>query len=136
MALLQSLSVILLIQSQEQIVHNSAEELVKHDPYGALMAIMSILIVMLVLSCLYLIFKYVSLLYRTDFRRKSTTSTATTANEAEEQSGEVNAAIAVALHLYAKEAHDLENTVLTIKRVNSRYSPWSSKIYGLRNWRR
>lgn len=136
MALLHSLSTILLIQSQENSVHSSAEELVKHDPYGALMAIMAISIVMMVLGCLYLIFKYVSLLYRTDFKRKNNAAESVSKEEVEEQSGEVNAAIAVALHLYAKEAHDLENTVLTIKRVNSRYSPWSSKIYGLGNWRR
>ena len=136
MALLHSLSTILLIQSQGNAARNSAEELVKHDPYGALMAIMAISIVMVVLGCLYLIFKYVSLLYRTDFKRKNSAAAGVSTEEVEEQSGEVNAAIALALHLYSKEAHDLESTVLTIKRVNSRYSPWSSKIYGLGNWRK
>lgn len=46
--------------------------------------------------------------------------------------GEVNAAIATALYFYFQEAHDFENTVLTINRVSRTYSPWSSKIYGLR----
>ena len=45
---------------------------------------------------------------------------------------EVNAAIAMAIHLYYAEVHDLEDTVLTIKKVQRPYSPWSSKIYGLR----
>jgi len=47
-------------------------------------------------------------------------------------SGEVNAAIAMALHLYQSEMHDYENTVLTIQKVSRNYSPWSSKIYTLR----
>ncbi|HAH59495.1 MAG TPA: phage tail protein, partial [Bacteroidales bacterium] len=31
------------------------------------------------------------------------------------------------------ELHDHEDAVLTIKKVARTYSPWSSKIYGLRN---
>lgn len=45
---------------------------------------------------------------------------------------EVAVAISTALHLYSNDAHDYENTVLTIKKVAKAYSPWSSKIYGLR----
>jgi len=48
-------------------------------------------------------------------------------------SGDTNAAIALALHLYMNELHDLESNVMTIEKVSRRYSPWSSKIYGLRN---
>ena len=47
-------------------------------------------------------------------------------------SGEESAAISTALYLHFEEKHDLENTVLTIKRVQRTYSPWSSKLYGLR----
>jgi sodium pump decarboxylase gamma subunit len=43
------------------------------------------------------------------------------------------AAIALALHLYYSEAHDEESHVITIKTVERRYSPWSSKIYGINN---
>ncbi|MEN8194324.1 MAG: OadG family protein [Bacteroidota bacterium] len=49
-------------------------------------------------------------------------------------SGDTSAAIATALYLEFEEAHDLENTVLTIKRVQRVYSPWSSKIQGLREY--
>ncbi len=49
-------------------------------------------------------------------------------------SGDTSAAIATALFLEFEEAHDLENTVLTIKRVQRPYSPWSSKLYGLRDY--
>ena len=38
----------------------------------------------------------------------------------------------MAIHLYYSEMHDKENTVLTIDKVSKTYSPWSSKIYGLR----
>lgn len=48
--------------------------------------------------------------------------------------GEVNAAISMALYLHFEEAHDIENTVLTINKVQRPYSPWSSKIYGLRQY--
>jgi Na+-transporting methylmalonyl-CoA/oxaloacetate decarboxylase gamma subunit len=51
-------------------------------------------------------------------------------------SGEINAAIATALYLYMEEAHDIENAVLTIKRIKKDYSPWSSKLYGLRQFPR
>lgn len=42
------------------------------------------------------------------------------------------AAIAMALHLYYTVAHDEESAIITIKKVERRYSPWSSKIYGVR----
>lgn len=46
-------------------------------------------------------------------------------------SGEEIAAIVTALHEHFN-AHDAENTILTINKVKRAYSPWSSKIYGLR----
>jgi len=42
-------------------------------------------------------------------------------------------AIAMALHMYYDEVHDMESNVITIKRIERRYSPWSSKIYGVIN---
>ncbi len=48
--------------------------------------------------------------------------------------GEVTAAIAMALHQHFEEVHDIENTILTIKKVQRPYSPWSSKLYGLREF--
>jgi glutaconyl-CoA/methylmalonyl-CoA decarboxylase subunit delta len=50
--------------------------------------------------------------------------------------GEVNAAISMALHLYFNELHDEESNIMTIKKVSKRYSPWSSKIYGLNTYNR
>ncbi|HRZ41210.1 MAG TPA: OadG family protein [Bacteroidales bacterium] len=50
--------------------------------------------------------------------------------------GEENAAIAMAVHLFLNEIHDDESNVITIKKVSRSYSPWSSKIYGLNGTRR
>lgn len=49
-------------------------------------------------------------------------------------SGQTSAAISTALHLLFNEMHDNEHMVMTIKKVSKRYSPWSSKIYGLNNY--
>lgn len=46
-------------------------------------------------------------------------------------SGEEIAAIVMALHEHL-DAHDQENTILTINKVKKAYSPWSSKIYSMR----
>jgi Na+-transporting methylmalonyl-CoA/oxaloacetate decarboxylase gamma subunit len=56
-------------------------------------------------------------------------------NEAEivELSADDVAAISMALHLYLDDLHDQESNVITIKRIERRYSPWNSKIYGLNN---
>ena len=47
--------------------------------------------------------------------------------------GEEMAAISMALHLMLSEVHDDESNIITIKRIERRYSPWNSKIYGLTN---
>jgi hypothetical protein len=48
-------------------------------------------------------------------------------------SDEEAAAIAMAIHLYKAELHDKESLTITLKKVSRIYSPWSSKIYTLRN---
>ena len=63
--------------------------------------------------------------------KKSTVLTETVSNEKD-----TIAAIAAAIHLYFQEQHDFEKYVLTIKRIEKIYSPWSSKIYGLRKFPR
>ena len=47
--------------------------------------------------------------------------------------GEMNAAISMALYLYFNEVHEEESNIITIKEVKRRYSPWSSKLYGMNN---
>ncbi len=44
------------------------------------------------------------------------------------------AAAFIALHLYLSQAiHDRESGVITIERIERRYSPWNSKIYNMNN---
>jgi len=45
---------------------------------------------------------------------------------------EVSAAIAMALYFYKQQIHDKESFIITMKQVSRIYSPWSSKIYTLR----
>jgi len=108
------------------------------DPYGILMAIIGMGIVFSVLALIYLIFNNTPKLFETDFKtlfsKKKKQQIETLSIKEEAISGEVSAAIATALYLYKAELHDEENTVLTIKKVTRSYSPWSSKIYGLRNF--
>ncbi len=46
--------------------------------------------------------------------------------------GEEAAAIALAIHLYKSQLHDMESFTITLQKVSRIYSPWSSKIYTLR----
>ncbi len=48
--------------------------------------------------------------------------------------GETNAVIATALYLFLNDSHDTESNIITIKEVRRRYSPWSSKLYGMTNY--
>lgn len=54
-------------------------------------------------------------------------------NAEETRAGEITAAIAMALYQHFSELHDRESGVVTIKRVSKPYSPWSSKLYNMRN---
>jgi hypothetical protein len=45
---------------------------------------------------------------------------------------ELASVIALALNLYVQDLQDYEKASITIQKVIKPYSPWSSKIYGLR----
>jgi hypothetical protein len=107
---------------------------VKVDAFGISLALVSLLIVFIVLTSMFLIFKYLSRLYNKDVRKKFNKKKGIPDSDEESEdgiSGEVSAVLAMTLYLYRNELHDIENTVLTIKKVSRTYSPWSSKIYGL-----
>ena len=63
---------------------------------------------------------------------KKTKATSIAKENGDIPSGDI-AAIAMALHMFYDEVHDNESNVITIKRIERRYSPWSSKIYGISN---
>lgn len=114
------------------------EKFEKHDSVGIGMAISAMTVVFCGLILLFIAFKIVgrisvSLSARNAMKAKGITDK----HEAKEKQlgqapGEVFAAIAMAMHEFQSDVHDVEDTVLTITRVKRSYSPWSSKIYTLR----
>ncbi len=118
-------------------VHRNSELFLKIDPWGIGMTVIGYVIVFIALLLLYVVFYNLTKLISGNIRRTlKKEGRAQEITQAEEISGEVNAAIAAALYLYYNELHDQENTVLTINRVSRTYSPWSSKIYSLRQYPR
>jgi Na+-transporting methylmalonyl-CoA/oxaloacetate decarboxylase gamma subunit len=113
---------------------SAGESFVEMDPYGIGMTMIAMFVVFSALAILFVIYKNMGRYFvrRTTPKAKAVTDESKLINEDAEMSGEVNAAIAMALHLYQSEMHDYENTVLTIQKVSRTYSPWSSKIYTLR----
>jgi hypothetical protein len=113
---------------------SAGESFVEYDPWGIGMTMIAMFVVFTALAVLYFIYKYMGRFF---INRAATSSTKivdipTGGIKKVEISGEVNAAIAMALYMYQNELHDTENTVLTIQKVSRTYSPWSSKIYTLR----
>ena len=106
------------------------------DGNGILVSVSGYVVVFFALLLLYIIFTNFTKVLQLRLRKKLKSEGHK--EEAEEKelsvSGEINAAISMALYLHFEEAHDIENTVLTITRVQRSYSPWSSKIYGLREF--
>lgn len=115
---------------------SAGESFVEFDPYGVGMTMIAMFVVFFALAILFLIYKNMGRFFirRSASAQKAAPSEVKVAakHSEEEMSGEVNAAIAMALYLYQNELHDFENTVLTINKVSRNYSPWSSKIYTLR----
>lgn len=109
----------------------------EQDENGFAMTVMAMCIVFGALLVLCLSFYVISKIgARTSRRNKAKAHGAdlkelSRKDHPEHDSGEEIAAIAMALHEHL-DAHDQENTILTINKVKKAYSPWSSKIYGLR----
>lgn len=115
------------------------EKMRRADPEGVSLTITAVMVVFSALILLYLAFSLVGKLniWMAKRNKQKTASkgdnkevVAETADD-ENMTGEVIAAISMALYQYQEEQHDIESTILTINRVAKAYSPWSSKIYGL-----
>ena len=114
------------------------EKFQQHDKAGIGMSITAMSVVFFGLILLYICFRAIGKL-AVNLRRKNAMEAKdiTCKKEAKEQKlgeapGEVIAAISLAMHEMQSDVHDVEETVLTITRVKRSYSPWSSKIYTLR----
>ncbi|MFZ1520041.1 MAG: OadG family protein [Ignavibacteriaceae bacterium] len=123
--------------SSKAVIERNSQLFLKLDPFGIGMTVIGYVVVFIALLLLYIIFfnltKVLQINVKKLLRREGKVI------EIKEDlsiSGEVNAAIAMALHLYYSEMHDKEDTVLTINQTSRTYSPWSSKIYGLRQFSR
>lgn len=120
--------------TQAEKAHNAAV----NDSWGVAITIIAMSIViaaLIVLSLLFLGFGKIS--EKLIQKRKRDTVKAKSAGLTDERhhevdSGEAIAAIAAALAEHFGEGHDIEDTILTIRRMKRAYSPWNSKIYNLR----
>lgn len=114
----------------------NADLFVQFDPAGIGMAIISMTVVMSALALLYLLYKQLARAFKakpeSGSKEAKSGSQKPATTSPDELSGEVNAAIALAVHLYRNQLHDHEEAVITIKKITKTYSPWSSKLYMLR----
>lgn len=127
-------STLLLVETGKRAAGNSADEFAKLDPSGVGMIIIALSIIFTVLISLYIAFKFIAKLYKVNFRKlfKRHRPGLETPAQTEEISGETLAAISLALHLYHKEMQGMDDAIITIQNAAKKYSPWSSKIHGLR----
>ena len=107
------------------------------DSWGGAITIIAMCIVisaLAVLSILFFCFGKISekILTHTKKKAKAEASHVHDEDHHELASGEVIAAISLALSEHFNEGHDIEDTILTIRRMKKSYSPWNSKIYNLR----
>ena len=114
------------------------EKFQSHDSVGIGMSVTAMGVVFFGLILLYISFRAIGQLAVT-LRRRNAMEAKDIKCEVEakekklgEAPGEVIAAITLAMHEMQNDVHDVEDTVLTITRVKRSYSPWSSKIYTLR----
>ncbi len=121
--------------TQAEKAHNAAV----NDSWGGAITIVAMCIVisaLVVLSLLFLAFGKVSksmIAKKKSHIVKTNEKMAATDDHAEVDSGDVIAAIAAALSEHFGEGHDMEDTILTIRKLQRAYSPWNSKIYNLRH---
>lgn len=125
---------LLQVKAGQRVAGEAAREFGKMDPTGVAMTIIAMSVVFVALLFLYLTFKYIAKLYNIDLRkrfRKRSPEVENIQNQ-EDISGETLVAISLALHMYHSQLQGLEDAVITFKNAAKTYSPWSSKIYGLR----
>jgi hypothetical protein len=104
------------------------------DPFGLSMIVTAFIVVLCALIVMYVFFRLFTAISISYTARRTAKLKGGFVKGAKKEvvPGEVYAAISMALYDLSNDAHDIENTVLTIVRTRRSYSPWSSKIYGLR----
>lgn len=121
-------------------ISRNSKTFLEIDPAGIGMTVIGMGVVFVSLLLLYILFLNVTKLLNfkipQNLRIRKKKEGKSTTELVKGLSPEENVAIALALHLYTKEIHDNDSYVLTINKVARTYSPWSSKIYGLRHYPR
>ena len=99
------------------------------------MSATAMLVVFFSLLLLYLAFKTTGRIAMNISKKnaiKMSKNKETESKELTTTTGEEIAAVVMALHEHLGGPHDYEDMVLTMNEVKRRYSPWSSKIYNMR----
>lgn len=112
-------------------------DLARIDPFAIIAASVGYIVVFTALVLLYYIYLFLPKLIQLNIRKKLRRQGKH--NHTQEDvhiPGEVSAAIAMALQLHFGTRHDDESNVMTIKKVSKRYSPWSSKLYGMNTYQK
>jgi glutaconyl-CoA/methylmalonyl-CoA decarboxylase subunit delta len=107
------------------------------DDASAIRLLILVNIVLLSIVLLYFVFRVVIpriKKYGSELKEKRSIE-AETGKSSEVRTQDTEAAIALALYMYFNEMHDEESDIITVKRVSKTYSPWSSKLYSMRNLR-
>jgi Na+-transporting methylmalonyl-CoA/oxaloacetate decarboxylase gamma subunit len=128
--------------NEEQDVVPQSERFRERDPFGAVMAVTAMTVVFVALIVLYMVFRAIGRLnvrmvrkkHAREEQQKNQAIHPVMPADSEMIHGAELAAIALALYQYQNDLHDIESNVITINKVARAYSPWSSKIYGLRQF--
>jgi len=107
------------------------------DDAAAVRLLIVLNIILLSVIVLWFVFRILVPLIRKQIagRKEKPVKAESADTEAAETGSDAEAAIATALYLYFNEMHDEESDIITVKRVSKTYSPWSSKLYSMRNLR-
>ncbi|MDE6006031.1 MAG: OadG family protein [Muribaculaceae bacterium] len=114
-----------------------AEAAAENDSHGFAITIIAMVIVVLALVILSLLFQIFGKISSSLQKSRKLKAHGVSENEKEDHheeldSGEVIAAISMALAEHMGQGHDIEDTILTIRKLRKAYSPWNSKIYNMR----
>ena len=99
---------------------------------GGTVTVVGMIVVFAALAVMSATIYYIAVLSQRLFaRRKAAPVPVVESGRKQGISGEVIAAITLALDMHINQYHDDEDAVITIKKVSKPYSPWSSKLYGM-----
>jgi Na+-transporting methylmalonyl-CoA/oxaloacetate decarboxylase gamma subunit len=118
-------------------VPKQSERIQASDPHGLGLAVVAISVVFFALICVMsIMFGYGGLIQRIQNRNKKDAkgTPAAAVAKASGSDGEVYAAIAAAIYAYSQDLHDVEDTVITIQKVERAWTPWNAKFYNMNKY--